>query len=267
MPRLLTIAGSDSGGGAGIEADLKTFMALGGYGMAALTAVTAQNTQGVRAVHEVPPDMVAAQIDAVLEDLGADAVKTGMLSNAAIIETVATRLESASAGGVPIVVDPVMVASSGDLLLREDAREALIGRMIPLAHVLTPNLPEAEALSGVPIDSDAARREAGRKIHALGARYVVIKGGHGKGAEAVDWLFNGREWRAFSAPRVDTRSTHGTGCTFAAAVAAGLGHGLEVEEAVARAKRYVTGAIRNAQALGSGQGPVHHGWALKSWEI
>lgn len=267
-PRLLTIAGSDSGGGAGIQADLKTFLALGGYGMSVITAATAQNTMGVRAVHDLPPEFVAAQLDAVFEDIGVDAVKTGMLSNAVLITTIAERLTAhgiapGGAAAVPIVVDPVMVATSGDPLLREDARQAVVEHMVPLACVLTPNLPEAEALSGVRIDSERSLRAAGKRLQGLGAAHVLIKGGHGSGPEAVDWLFDGVAWTAFAGPRIETSSTHGTGCTFAAALAAALGRGECVPDAIWTAKRYLTGAIRNAQPLGHGHGPVNHGWQIR----
>jgi len=209
VARALTIAGSDSGGGAGIQADLKTFAALGVYGASVLTAITAQNTRGVTAIFEIPPPIVAEQIRAVLDDIGADAVKTGMLSSSAIIGTVAGELRRY--GVDRLVVDPVMVAKSGDRLLREDAVQALRSDLLPLAHVITPNLPEAEVLVGKPLKDDAALREAARAIHAMGARHVVIKGGHRPGPVAADLLFDGREFRTFSAEWVDTAHTHGTG--------------------------------------------------------
>ncbi len=208
VPKALTIAGSDSGGGAGIQADLKTFAALGVYGASVLTAITAQNTRGVTAIHEVPPDVVAAQIRAVLDDIGADAVKTGMLSSSAIIGVVAGELRRY--GVRRLVVDPVMVAKSGHHLLRPDAVQALKSMLLPLATVLTPNLPEAEVLVGMRLTDDAGIRDAARAIHGMGARHVVIKGGHRAGP-AVDLLFDGREFREFSAERVDTPHTHGTG--------------------------------------------------------
>ncbi len=208
VPKALTIAGSDSGGGAGIQADLKTFAALGVYGSSVLTAITAQNTRGVMAIHEVPPDVVAAQIRAVLDDIGADAVKTGMLSGPAIIRVVAGELRRY--GVTRLVVDPVMVAKSGDHLLRPEAVQALREELLPLAQIVTPNLPEAEVLAGAPAADDAGVREAARRIHAMGARHVVIKGGHRPGP-AVDLLFDGREFREFSAERVETPHTHGTG--------------------------------------------------------
>ena len=255
-PRALTVAGSDSGGGAGIQADLKTFAAFGVYGSSVLTAVTAQNTLGVSAVQEIDTDVIAAQIDAVMSDIGADAVKTGMLSSAAIIETVVDGLRRHDVE--TLVVDPVMVAASGDRLLREDAVATMKSELIPLALVLTPNAPEAEALTGVSVGSDEEAREAARAIAGMGARNVVVKGGHMPGSEAVDLFFDGSSFEVFRAPRIDTRSTHGTGCTFASAIAAGLALGRDLPDAIGEAKRYVTGAIRHAAAIGSGHGPLNH---------
>ena len=252
----MTIAGSDSGGGAGIQADLKTFAALGVYGTSVLTAVTAQNTLGVTAVHEVPPEVIAAQIDAVVSDIGADAVKTGMLASASIIEVVAAKLRRYQLPN--LVVDPVMVAKSGDRLLHQDAVTVLRDLLLPLAAVVTPNLPEAEILVGRSLPDREALRDAAREIVALGPRAVVMKGGHAAGDVVVDILFDGVSFREYAAPRVDTRSTHGTGCTFASAIAAGLAQGLSVEEAVAQAKEYVTAALRKAKPIGGGHGPVHH---------
>jgi len=254
-PTALTIAGSDSGGGAGIQADLKTFAALAVYGTSALTAVTAQNTVGVRAVEEVSPGLVAAQIDAVLEDIGADATKTGMLSSAAIIATTAGRIRVH--GITRLVVDPVMVAKSGDRLLREDAVRALRTDLLPLALVVTPNLPEAETLAGVTIASRADLADAAWRIAALGPRYVLIKGGHAPG-DPVDLLFDGHAFREYPGARIETTSTHGTGCTLSAAIAAYLAHGLSVEDAVGRAKEYVVAAMRAASPIGRGHGPLHH---------
>ncbi len=259
-PVALTIAGSDSSGGAGIQADLKTFQALGVYGASAITALTAQNTVGVRAVHEVLPAMIAAQIDAVVEDLGVDGVKTGMLSSAEIIAVVADRVPHWGLARI-LVVDPVMVAKSGDRLLREDAVQALRSELLPLAAVLTPNLPEAEVLVGRPIVTDEDVRRAAREILDMGPRSVVMKGGHRVG-DPVDVLFDGREFHSFPSPRVATTSTHGTGCTFSAAIAAGLAQGLEIPEAVARAKSYLLVAIQRARPLGEGHGPVEHDWLL-----
>jgi hydroxymethylpyrimidine/phosphomethylpyrimidine kinase len=256
----LTIAGSDSGGGAGIQADLKTFQALDVYGASAITAITAQNTLGVRAVYELPPPVVAAQIDAVAEDMGVDGAKTGMLSSAEIIATVADRVRHWRLARA-LVVDPVMVATSGARLLREDAVQALIHDLLPLAAVVTPNLPEAEVLVGHPIVGEAGLCDAAREIAALGPRWVVIKGGHLSG-DPVDVLFDGREFHRFPAARVPTQHTHGTGCTFSAAIAAQLAGGASIVEAVAVAKRYLTEAIRRAVPLGHGPGPVLHDWLL-----
>ena len=262
MPSVLTIAGSDSGGGAGIQADLKTFSALGVYGMSVVTAVTAQNTVAVTAVHEVPVEVVVAQIEAVVTDMPPDAVKIGMLSSAAIIDVVATKVREHSLS--PLVVDPVMVAKSGDRLLREDAVTALRERLVPLADVLTPNVPEAEVLVGRLLASDDDMRAAAREIVGLGAKAVVMKGGHRKGDMVIDLLFDGDEFYEFSAPRVETTSTHGTGCTFASAIASFLAHGEPLAAAVGHAKGYLTEAIRQAQPIGHGQGPVHHFW--KWWD-
>jgi hydroxymethylpyrimidine/phosphomethylpyrimidine kinase len=255
MQTALTIAGSDSGGGAGIQADLKTFSALGVYGMSVLTAITAQNTVGVRAVYELPPEIVAAQIDAVIEDLGADAVKTGMLSSSALIDVVAERVRTL--GLRTLVVDPVMVAKSGDALLQPEAVAALRDTLLPLALVVTPNRPEAEVLTGRPVRTLDEARDAARALVDLGARHAVVKGGHAEGP-AVDVLFDGQRFEEFSAPRLDSRHTHGTGCTFASAIAAELAKGASVVAAVGNAKAYLTEALRQAPGLGHGHGPVHH---------
>ena len=254
-PKALTVAGSDSGAGAGIQADLKTFAALGVYGTSALTAVTAQNTRGVVAIAEVPEEVVAAQIDAVLEDIGADAAKTGMLSSASIIDTVADRLE---AWGVDkLVVDPVMVAKSGAHLLQPTAVRALKTKLLPLALVATPNIPEAEVLFGRDIASLADARDAAAAIAALGPRTVVVKGGHRDG-DPIDVVFDGSTVVELRAERIDTRNTHGTGCTFSAAIAAFLARGLAVDDAIAAAKQYVTDALRAAYPIGDGHSPVNH---------
>jgi len=257
--KVLTIAGSDSGAGAGIQADLKTFAAHGVYGTSAITAVTAQNTRGVRKIFALAPAIVAAQIDAVVEDIGADAVKTGMLCNAAIVEMIARRIRAHQLPNV--VVDPVMVATSGKLLLRRDAIAALKTKLIPLAAVLTPNVPEAEALTGIRLTRTVNFKEAARRIIEMGASNVVIKGGHRIGA-ATDLFYDGRHFREFSARRVRTRNTHGTGCTFASAIAANLAKGLKPEQAVERAKEYLTRAIEESYAVGPGQGPVNHFYGL-----
>jgi hydroxymethylpyrimidine/phosphomethylpyrimidine kinase len=255
----MTIAGSDSGGGAGIQADLKTFQALGVYGASALTAITAQNTVGITAVHEIPTSVIAAQIDAVIDDIGVDAVKTGMLSTAEIISTVADRLRHW--GVLNVVVDPVMVAKSGDRLLREDAVAALKRDLLPLALVVTPNLPEAAVLVGRTVESETDIRSAARALVDLGPRAVVVKGGHRAG-DAVDVLFDGVEFHELRAARVNTPNTHGTGCTLSAAIAAELALGRDLVEAVKLAKRYVDEAIRRSQPLGRGHGPVAHDWLL-----
>ena len=251
----MTIAGSDSGGGAGIQADLKTFSALGVYGASTLTAITAQNTVAVTAVHELPTDIIAAQIDAVVTDIGVNAVKTGMLSSSAIVETVARELRRH--GIENLVVDPVMVAKSGDSLLRQEAVESLRTRLVPLAALVTPNIPEAETLTGLTISTGEDVREAARQIVALGARAVVVKGGHLAGP-ATDLLYDGNEFNEFTSERFNTVNTHGTGCTFASAAAAGLAQGKSLLDAVAQAKAYVTEAIRHSYPLGNGHGPVHH---------
>lgn len=255
--RALTIAGSDSGGGAGIQADLKTFAAMGVYGASAVTAVTAQNTREVSDWLAMPEALVAGQIDAVLSDIGADAVKTGMLANTGIIETVAAKLREH--GVTQLVVDPVMVAKGGQKLLEDDAVGAMVREMLPLALVATPNIPEAEVLTGMRITSWNDARIAAEKIGAMGARNVVIKGGHFEDtASSTDLFYDGARFREYPARRIDTRSTHGTGCTFASAIAAGLAKGLDVPGAVALAKAYVTLAIQHAYPVGQGHGPVHH---------
>ena len=260
VPRAMTIAGSDSGGGAGIQADLKTFAAFGVYGASVVTAVTAQNTVAVTGVHEVPAEMVSAQIQAVMTDLGADAVKTGMLSSSAIIETVAAEMRRL--GVDRLVVDPVMVAKSGDRLLREEAVDALRTSLLPLAAVVTPNVPEAETLTGMEVRSgDDARRAAGR-ILDMGARSVVVKGGHLAG-EPVDLYYDGSRFLELPGKRIDTTSTHGTGCTFASAVAAGLALGHDLVDAVAEAKSYVSEAMASAFPMGMGHGPLNHFY--RSW--
>ncbi len=254
-PRLLSIAGSDSGGGAGIQADLKTFSALGTYGMSVVTAVTAQNTRQVTAVHEIPPDVVAAQIDAVFEDIGVDAVKVGMLANAELIGVVAKGLRRWA--GPPIVVDPVMVAKSGDSLLADSAVGVLISELLPLATLVTPNLPEAQRLTGLPVETPQEREVAARELSKLGPA-VLIKGGHGIGPEVEDFLLDDDRWLRFSHRRLETSSTHGTGCTLSAAIAAGLGAGLLLASAVEEATAYLGGAIAAAYPLGAGHGPVNH---------
>jgi hydroxymethylpyrimidine/phosphomethylpyrimidine kinase len=261
MRKVLTIAGSDSGGGAGIQADLKTFAAHGVYGTSAITAVTAQNTLGVYGVAEIDPALVAGQIDAVLGDIGTHAAKTGMLSSAAIIEAVADRVRFHRIE--KLVVDPVMVAKSGHALLRPEAVAALKTSLLPLALVVTPNLPEAETLVGRRIESEEDAREAARAIHGLGARAVVVKGGHRAG-DADDLLYDGATFQVLRAARIDTPHTHGTGCTFSAAIAANLAKGMDLTAAVGAAKEYLTGAIAAADAIGAGHSPVHHFYRLWS---
>jgi hydroxymethylpyrimidine/phosphomethylpyrimidine kinase len=253
--KALTIAGSDSGAGAGIQADLKTFAALGVYGSSVITAITAQNTLNVTKIFELSAGLVAAQIDAVIDDIGAHALKTGMLANATLIEMIAAKIQQYSLK--TLVVDPVMVAKSGDLLLRKDAVQALRSRLIPLAQVVTPNLPEAEELTGMKLTRAKDIEEAGRRIVGMGAKSVVIKGGHRKGP-AVDVFFDGKKIRELRSPRIRSRHTHGTGCTFSAAIAAYLAKGEKVENSVSLAKQYITEAIRNGFAIGSGHSPVHH---------
>ena len=259
VPKALTIAGSDSGGGAGIQADLKTFSAFRVFGMSVLTAVTAQNSVGVSGVHNLPPEFVARQIDAVLDDFGADAVKLGMLSTAPIIEAVAARL--ASHGQAHVVLDPVMIAKSGDALLQPDARVALVERVLPLAEVVTPNLHEASALADIPVATEADMEEAARRIHARGPRHVLVKGGHLEGS-ATDILWDGRAFTRFPGPRLDSNNTHGTGCTLSAAITAGLARGLAPLDAVREAKAFITEAIASSLEIGHGHGPVNpmFGW-------
>jgi hydroxymethylpyrimidine/phosphomethylpyrimidine kinase len=254
MKRILTIAGSDSGGGAGIQADLKAITLLGGYGMSVLTALTAQNTLGVQAIHEVPATFVEKQIDSVLSDIGADAIKTGMLANAEIVEVVAKKIKQYRVKKV--VVDPVMVAKSGDSLLRKDAQDALIKRLIPLAMVITPNLMEASVLTGFKVRSIEEMKKAAHWIYELGSKYVVVKGGHLKG-KAIDLLYDGEKYEEIEGPRIETKNTHGTGCTFASAIAALLAREDTVSEAVRKAKIFITMAIQSSLDLGKGTGPTN----------
>jgi len=255
LKRILTIAGSDSGAGAGIQADLKTFAARGVYGTSVIAAVTAQNTRGLTGVLELPLDIIEAQLDAVLVDIGADAAKTGMLSSAPVIELIGAKVREW--GIERLVVDPVMVAKGGDRLLREDAVTSLRERLLPLALVLTPNLPEAEVLTGSKVRTREQVARAAREIAAMGVRNVVVKGGHAEGPP-VDLLFDGRDFTEYPADRIASRNTHGAGCTFSAAIAAELAKGLGVPEAVGEAKRYVTEAVRQAPEIGGGHGPLNH---------
>ncbi len=256
MPVALTIAGSDSGAGAGIQADLKTFAALGVYGLTVITAVTAQNTVGVRAVQEIDPSVIEGQLDAVAEDFSIGGLKTGMLSSATIIEVVAQGIRRHELG--PLVVDPVMVAKSGDRLLRDDAVEALRRTLLPLARIVTPNIPEAEVLAGRAIRTRDDRLAAASAILELGARAVVIKGGHSDDDPIVDLLIDQTAVHEYRARRIATTSTHGTGCTFSAAITAALAQGQDLPAAVAQAREYVSRALSAAPGLGHGHGPMNH---------
>ena len=260
--RVLVVAGSDSGGGAGIQADIKTITALGGYAMTAVTALTAQNTKGVTAVHTVPPAFVAEQIEVTLDDLGADAVKTGMLADAAIIAAVADALDRLAAG-IPWVIDPVMVAKGGDRLLAEDAARALKARLVAKAAIVTPNLPEAAALTGGRVATLADMEAAGRALVGMGAKAALVKGGHLAGDTVTDILVTGKGSKRFESERIKTRHTHGTGCTLASAIACSLAQGWGVEAAVGRARDYVAAAIRTAPGYGSGHGPLNHAHTVK----
>ncbi|MDX3097310.1 bifunctional hydroxymethylpyrimidine kinase/phosphomethylpyrimidine kinase [Streptomyces sp. ME01-24h] len=255
-PRVLTVAGSDSGGGAGIQADLKTMLALGVHGMSVVTAVTAQNSLGVQGAWELPAEAVRAQFRSVVDDIGVQAVKTGMLSSAGLVTAVAELLAPLD---VPVVVDPVGVSKHGDPLLAADAVEAVRTRLLPLATVATPNLDEVRQITGVVVDGAPAMREAAAAVLACGPRWVLIKGGHLSG-DAVDLLADGRSEHWLRAPRHDNRHTHGTGCTLASALASFLARGLDVPEAAHAAKEYVTGAVAAGFPLGGGIGPVDHGW-------
>jgi hydroxymethylpyrimidine/phosphomethylpyrimidine kinase len=255
-PIVLTVAGSDSGGGAGIQADIKTFQAFGAFGTSVVTAITAQNTLGVHAVHPVPLPVVAAQLDAVLSDLRPAAVKTGMLATVGLVEMVADRLAAAAIPSV--VVDPVMVATSGDRLLEEAAEETIRARLLPVASLVTPNIPEARILSGLSIRDPDEMLAAAKAIADAGAGAVLIKGGHMEADRLVDVLWDGASDTTWSREKIHTRNTHGTGCTLSAAIAAGLGFGLEMKEAVARGLDFVERAIRTAPDLGSGHGPLNH---------
>jgi hydroxymethylpyrimidine/phosphomethylpyrimidine kinase len=261
IPRALTIAGSDSGGGAGIQADLKTFQALGVFGMTAITAVTVQNTKGVSGYVDLPAATVGEQIRVVVNDIGADAAKTGMLSSAPIIEEVAEAV--AETGLSPLVVDPVFVSKHGHTLLREDAVDALRTRLLPLATLVTPNLHEAAGLAGFDVATDQDMEKAGRAILDLGAAAVLVKGGHREGDQATDLLITGDGIQPFSTERIDTADTHGTGCVLSAAITAHLALGASLVEAVSEGKEFVTEAIRGALRLGRGIGPVDASWNLR----
>jgi hydroxymethylpyrimidine/phosphomethylpyrimidine kinase len=255
--RVLVVAGSDSGGGAGIQADIKTITVFGAYAATAITALTAQNTLGVEAVHVAPLDFVTKQIDVVMRDIGADVVKTGMLADAGTIEVVCEAL-ARYAPGVPVVVDPVMVATSGARLLADDALGMLVRRLVPMARVITPNLPEAEALAGMAIPDVAAMRRAVEALLALGVPAVLLKGGHLPGDQVLDLLATAEGVEEFVAPRIPSRNTHGTGCTLASGIAASLAQGMTLRDAVVRARNFVRAAIASAPGFGAGHGPLNH---------
>jgi len=258
--RVLIIAGSDSGGGAGIQADIKAVTAMGGYAATAITAITVQNTLGVHGVHPLPLELIEAQARAVLDDIGADAIKTGMLGSSDVVERVAAILDTSDA---PTVIDPVMIAKGGQPLLPDEAVQAVRALMVPRAALLTPNAPEAEALTGLAVANLDGQRAAGEALLAMGARAVLMKGGHVEGETVIDLLLTPTGETLLEGPRVETRHTHGTGCTLASACAAGLARGLPLEVAVAEAWAYVAEAIRRAPGLGRGHGPLDHGWPLR----
>ncbi len=262
VPRALTIAGSDSGGGAGIQADIKTFTAFRVYGMSVITSVTAQNTLSVLGKIDLPADFVESQMDAVLSDVGADAVKTGMLSNGHIVSAVVKKLKEY--GVRKLVVDPVMRSKGGDALLQDEAVQTVVKELLPIAFIVTPNIPEAEKMTGMRISSFDEMKDAARKIMSFGPEYVLVKGGHMPGSdEAVDVLYDGDEYHEMRAPRIDTPDTHGTGCTLSAAICAALARGFSPVNAVKEAKDYVTFAIEKSFKLGKGQGPLNHFWKFE----
>lgn len=259
MKKVLTIAGSDSCGGAGIQADLKTFSAHKVYGMSIITAVTAQNTQGVFAVHDIPTDMIKKQIEVIFDDIHVDAVKIGMVSKTETIKAIADTLSKYSVQN--LVIDPVMVSKSGFHLLQPEAKEALINYLLPMATLVTPNLPEAEVITGLKISTLEDMKKSADLIRKIGPKYVLIKGGHLDG-EATDILYDGNEFIYYNSPRINTKNTHGTGCTLSSAIASNLGNGLPMKEAIEKAKLYITGAIENSFPIGKGVGPVHHFYKL-----
>lgn len=265
MRTALTIAGSDSGAGAGIQADLKTFAAHGVYGTSAITAVTAQNTLGVTGFEPLSADLVTAQVEAIAGDIGVHAAKTGMLANAAIVEAVAAAVEELE---IPLLlVDPVMIAKSGDRLVDDEAVGSMRSELLRRAFVVTPNIPEAETLAGMSIRSNADRREAARRIHKLGASAVIVKGGHFPTANIVDLFYDGHRFVEFAAERVEGRHTHGTGCTFAAAITSQLALGRSLADAIPLAQQYVAGGIRHGLAIGKGHGPLDHFWQLRAPQL
>lgn len=260
--RVLIIAGSDSGGGAGIQADIKTVTALGGYAATAVTAITVQNTLGVFGVHAIPLDIIREQIRVVMEDIGVDALKTGMLGTIETVETVAEAID-AYARGVPLVVDPVMIAKGGHPLLEARAQDTVRTLMLPRAALVTPNAPEAEALTGLPVHDLDGQKRAAEKLLALGARAALVKGGHVEGAVVRDVLAAADGMHVFESPRIETRATHGTGCTLASAIAVKLAQGVPLAEAVRAAREYLMEAIRRAPGFGAGHGPLDHGWTTR----
>jgi len=262
-PTALTIAGSDSGGGAGAQADLKTFLACRVHGMSAITAVTVQNSLGVTGFYELPPHAVAEQIESVVSDIGVDAAKTGMLASAEIMVAVAETVQRL--GVAPFVVDPVAASQHGDPLLRPDALAALCELIVPLASLVTPNLGEVKLLTGIEVHSRADMDDAARALHAMGPQWVLVKGGHLAFGDAVDVLYDGTDFVELAAPRVDTAHTHGSGDTLAAAITAALARGLGMADAVREGKRFITGAVEGSFALGSGLGPVGHFWRVRDW--
>ncbi len=255
MKKLLTIAGSDSCGGAGIQADLKTFSAHEVFGMSVITAVTAQNTEGVFAVQDISTDIIKKQIEVIFEDISVDAVKIGMVSKTETIITIAETLSKYKVEN--LVIDPVMVSKSGYHLLQLEAKEALIKNLIPMATVVTPNLPEAEVITEFKIETIEDMKKAAKEIHKMGPKYVLIKGGHLEG-EAIDILYDGKEFIYYNSPRINTKNTHGTGCTLSSAIASNLGKGLSITKSIENAKKYITTAIEKSFSIGKGVGPVHH---------
>jgi len=264
VPRALTIAGSDSGGGAGIQADLKTFQELDVYGMSAITALTAQNTMGVQAVYPIDGDAVATQIRSIGQDIGVDALKTGMLFSPEIISVVSTVIREF--GWSKVVVDPVMIAKGGSILLQETAIRALTTELLPLTDVLTPNIPEAEYLTGISIGGKWDKRDMARKLAQFGSRHIIIKGGHDESLTAIDLLYDGHNFTELEGNWIDTVHTHGTGCTFSAALTAGLASGLELEAALIQAKAFIQAAIEDGISIGHGRGPTNH-WAYKRNQV
>lgn len=260
IPVSLTIAGSDSGGGAGIQADLKTFSALGTFGCSVITAVTAQNTTGVYGIHEIPLDIIESQIDAVLNDLNPNVIKTGMLASIEVIKLISEKIKSSKTKN--IVVDPVMIAKGGDKLIKDNAIGHLISELLPLSTVVTPNIPEAEVLSHMSINNTQDIESAAKIIHKMGPDFVVIKGGHSNDSKSNDIIFDGQKFTTLEANRILTTNTHGTGCTYASAIAAGLAKNYSVEKSVKEAKDYVTEAIKNEPGLGNGHGPLNHFFML-----